>query len=80
MKRVVVVGLALISVAAFAQNVQESTSEDPNRRICRRMKETGTRLGNVRVCKTAAEWDREERAIREAISNSQTRGRTTSGQ
>ncbi len=80
MKRVIVVGLGLISMAAFAQNVRESTSDDPNRQVCRRMKETGTRLGNVRVCKSQAEWDREARALREAITDSQSRNRGTSGQ
>lgn len=38
--------------------------EDP--KICRRIATTGSRVGGERVCKTAAEWQREEKENQDA--------------
>lgn len=46
----------------------EQIEGDPNRMVCQRQKETGSRLSS-RVCKTAAEWERERLDNQEAIRN-----------
>ena len=34
----------------------EKGSKDPNRMVCRTVENTGSRLGNKKICRTAAEW------------------------
>jgi hypothetical protein len=46
-----------------------SKARDPNRIVCEREEQLGSRLGGAKVCKTAAEWDEERRANREAVDN-----------
>lgn len=46
----------------------EQIEGDPDRMVCRRQKETGSRLSS-RVCKTAAEWEQERLDNQEAIRN-----------
>lgn len=41
---------------------------DPDRMVCKRQKETGSRL-STRVCKTAAEWEQERLDNQEAMRN-----------
>ena len=41
---------------------------DPDRMVCKRQKETGSRLSS-RVCKTAREWEQERLDNQEAIRN-----------
>ncbi|MBL8628727.1 MAG: hypothetical protein JNM81_03800 [Rhodospirillaceae bacterium] len=49
--------------------------EDP--KICRRVATTGSRVGGERVCKTAAEWQREEKENQAAAKElSRVRGAT----
>ena len=40
-------------------------AKDPNRIICERQEEIGSRLGGTKVCHTAAQWDEIRRASRE---------------
>lgn len=44
---------------------------DPTRMICRKLGNTGSRLGSKRVCATAAEWDARKQQNREAVERSQ---------
>jgi|1185.fasta_scaffold427166_2 invasion protein IalB len=44
-------------------------AKDPNRIICERQEEIGSRLGGKKICKTAAEWDAERRANREVVDD-----------
>jgi hypothetical protein len=46
----------------------EQIEGDPDRMVCKRQKETGSRLSS-RVCKTAAEWEQERLDNQEAIRN-----------
>jgi len=46
----------------------EQIEGDPDRMVCRRQKETGSRLSS-RVCKTAREWEQERLDNQEAIRN-----------
>ena len=41
-------------------------ADDPDRMVCKREKETGSRLSS-RVCKTAGEWEQERHNNKEAI-------------
>lgn len=43
---------------------------DPDRMVCRREKETGSRLAS-RTCKTAAEWEQERLDNQDAMRNAQ---------
>ena len=40
-------------------------AKDPNRIICERQEEIGSRLGGTKVCHTAAQWDEIRRAGRQ---------------
>lgn len=46
----------------------EQIEGDPDRMVCKRQKETGSRLSS-RVCKTAREWEEERLENQEAIRN-----------
>ena len=46
----------------------EQIEGDPDRMVCERQKETGSRLSS-RVCKTAAEWEQERLENRDAMRN-----------
>lgn len=51
---------AVLLVAAQAQPTTTApvAPVDPDKKICKTIKETGSRLGGKRECKTKAEWDR----------------------
>ena len=48
-------------------------SADPDRMVCKRQKETGSRLSS-RVCKTAREWEQERLDNKEALRNATNSG------
>lgn len=62
-----IVNLALVA-SLFAAPVAAQTqptsaapaaakdSKDPNRMVCRKVENTGSRLGSKKICRTAAEW------------------------
>ena len=54
----------------FAAEVDRRLESDPNKRTCRTIRPTGSRLGE-RVCKTNAEWDTIEAESRAAIKTLQ---------
>jgi hypothetical protein len=47
------------AAATAAQGDQAQTKGDPNRRVCKQMVPTGTRLAKGRVCKKAREWQQQ---------------------
>ena len=51
---------ALLLIAAQAQPATTTPAApvDPDKKICKTIKETGSRLGGKRECRTQAEWDR----------------------
>lgn len=51
---------ALLLVAAQAQPATTTPAApvNPDKKICKTIKETGSRLGGKRECRTQAEWDR----------------------
>ena len=54
------IAAALLLVAAQAQPATTTPAApvDPDKKICKTIKETGSRLGGKRECRTQAEWDR----------------------
>ncbi|GAA4812450.1 hypothetical protein GCM10023232_04650 [Sphingosinicella ginsenosidimutans] len=77
MKKLILVA-TLASVAgaaaagAMAQQPAQKGSEDPDRMICRRITQTGSRLQGERVCMTAAQWAEQRRIQRSDIEHAQT--------
>ena len=50
---------------------QAAKPANPNRQICQREEQTGSRLGGRRVCKTAAEWAAQRADMRLQIEREQ---------
>lgn len=82
MLKFVALGLAWAALAApsAAQNPTDQASppltqkaKDPNRMICEKQEEIGSRLGGKKVCHTAAEWQELRRQNREQIDDWQQR-------
>ncbi|HEV2044400.1 MAG TPA: hypothetical protein VGR05_06945 [Sphingomicrobium sp.] len=55
---IIAAALLLATGQAPAPTVAQTPAADPNKRVCKTIKETGSRLGGKRECKTQAEWDR----------------------
>jgi predicted secreted protein len=62
---VIIAAAGTLAASATAQTVPpdpaspssaQQKSKDPNRMICEKQEELGSRLGGKKVCKTAAEW------------------------
>ena len=71
--------LVFLAVAAIHGPVMAAGDEQPtapakpeDRKICEYFQKTGTRLGRVKVCKTAREWEEERRQLRGTIDSAQT--------
>ena len=86
MKTIVVATAALFLAApAIAQTppatqalaAAAAKGKDPNRIICEREDEVGTRLGGKKVCKTAAEWQLERQQQRENLEGVQRQATST---
>ena len=56
---------------AAPEKADNSEANDPNRQICKTEKVTGSRLGKVRRCLTAAQWAEVKSADRQAIERVQ---------
>ena len=70
---------AVAQTPPAAQSAAPATAKDkdPNRIICERQEEIGTRLGGKKVCKTAAEWQQERQQQRETLEGVQRQGTST---
>lgn len=79
--KVIVTGVAcamLMSAApAFAQTQDGSKPsakpQDPNRVICEKVQETGSRLNARKICMTAQQWEEQRRRDRENLQDAQQR-------
>jgi invasion protein IalB len=68
--------LALGAAPALSQSQptgQQTAQKDPNRVICQRVEEIGSRLASKRICMTAQQWDEQRRQDRMAVQNLQQR-------
>jgi invasion protein IalB len=79
-----IVLMLVIAASASAQNVGQTPAppstanvKDPNRIICERQEEIGSRLGGKKVCKTAAEWNEERRQQRQTLEDVQRQATST---
>lgn len=65
----------LLAAPAATQNSSPTRpaagGRDPNRIVCERIEELGTRLGARKVCMTAAEWAEQRRQDRQQIDRLQ---------
>src|SRR6266498_683555 len=69
--------IAQTAPATQAPSSAPAKDKDPNRIICERQDEIGTRLGGKKVCKTAAEWQVERQQQRETLERVQRQGTST---
>lgn len=53
--------------------VPAAKAKDPNRIICEKIRETGSRLNVRRVCMTAQQWEEQKRRDRENLQDAQQR-------
>jgi len=72
-------GALLFASPAFAQtqaNTQPapaSKGKDPNRVICEKVEDTGSRVASAKICMTAQQWEEKRRADREYLEDAQQR-------
>jgi hypothetical protein len=69
---------ALLPAIASADE-KKADKNDPDRIICEKQKELGSRLATKKICMTAAEWEVRKREDREAIDKGQMQARGPSG-
>jgi invasion protein IalB len=87
LRQLSIVLMLAIAAPASAQNSGQTPAsastpkvKDPNRIICEKQEEIGSRLGGKKVCKTALEWQEERREQRNDVERvQQTINQTPSG-
>ena len=78
----VAAAFALSTTAASAQPVssvqrsdptkaKSATMGDPNRKVCRSLAATGSRLNRAKICKTAREWSEQQHDHRQELERIQ---------
>ena len=82
MLRLIGLSAVLVATAAVAQAPNDApartSNDDPNEVVCMRQKTTGSRVNDVRVCRTRAEWAAVRAETRGAVERNQ-QFKTTSG-
>ena len=63
---------ATVTVASESAGGKTAVTGDPNRRICKAVKITGTRLGKGKICRTAGEWAEQTAQTRQNLEKAQT--------
>lgn len=77
---VIGLGLLTLSVPALAAvGSDKDSKKDPNRVICEKQEELGSRLSAKRVCHTAAEWDAIRQEARQNLDKAQTNRQGVNG-
>jgi len=70
--------LSAAPALAQTQDGQKPAKQaDPNRVICEKVQETGSRLNSKKVCMTAQQWDEQRRRDRENLQDVQQRSPST---
>jgi hypothetical protein len=67
------------AVAAETDTGQPADEVSPDRRVCRRVQVTGSRV-KERVCRTQRGWDRLEEESNETVDRARERGNVASGE
>jgi hypothetical protein len=62
---------ASLICASGASAAEGSKHRDPNKRVCRTIFDTGSRLNRSRACHTQAEWEELRRQTKQKIENIQ---------
>ena len=62
--------LLLAAGQAPAPSTTKAPTVDPDKKVCTTIKDTGSRLGGTRECKTKEEWDRIAAEIQLKAQNS----------
>ena len=70
--RLLLLSAVLILPAAAVAAGSERKADDPQKLICKNLRETGSRLATKRVCMTEAEWAEQRRTTKEDIDKAQT--------
>lgn len=75
--RLATITLMLSAAPALAQTQAAKQAKpaknDPNRIICEKIEQIGSRLATKRICMTAAQWEERRRLDREDLENTQHR-------
>lgn len=74
----IVAAFALIPAAALAAD-KSADKRDPNRMVCEKQAQAGSRLVTKKICMTAAEWQAKRLEDRQALEKAQTQSRGPSG-
>ena len=61
-----------VPMASQSSGAKTALTGDPNRRICKTIKVTGTRLGKAKVCRSAMEWSEQTAQSRQDLEKAQT--------
>lgn len=69
--RILLAAGAALLIGSAAQAAEGSKHRDPNKKVCRTISETGSRLNRTRACHTQAEWDELRRQTKAKIENIQ---------
>ena len=70
-RTLLVVAALGVASAASAGEEKKSTVKDPNRIVCEKQEELGSRLSSKRVCMTAEQWAQKRREERQMIDRAQ---------
>lgn len=63
----------LAQAQANGQPAPASKDKDPNRIICQKIEETGSRVASKKVCMSAQQWEEKRRGDREYLEDAQQR-------
>lgn len=70
-RNLLLAGAAGLICASGASAAEGSKHRDPNKRVCRTITETGSRLNKTRACHTQSEWEELRRQTKQKIENIQ---------
>lgn len=73
-----VASVAAAPVALSAEQpapTETKTAAAEEKKVCRKVEKTGSRIGEKKVCKTQAEWDRIDDSAREYMRDMDRQGR-----
>jgi hypothetical protein len=69
--RILLAAGAALLIGSAASAANSGKKHDPNKKVCRTISETGSRLNKTRACHTQAEWDELRRQTKAKIENIQ---------
>jgi invasion protein IalB len=62
-----------VAQAPGTDSANPAAKKDPNRIVCEKIQETGSRLNSRKVCMTAQQWEEQRRRDRENLQDAQQR-------